>query len=286
MGCLEGRLSNMKLFYTLTASLMIHILIWILSQIDPIKAPHKAPIEVTYLDQKKSVVQQTSLPDRLKNSVDKLKKKARFLSLKKQRVHQETVARNVGETANQLVNRPKKSRPAPSQTRGFGKSKNKVPKPPGPGQIYGGNPGFKSPSAIAEHIPNVREGNFTSLNQDQFIYYSFYSRINHRIKHRWISGVNKFVREANYRKLKGAARRSQLTQIEVLLNEKGDYIKTIVHRKSDYPELDQAAIRAFIESAPHLNPPEEMVKKDGFIHLHYSLYVMFAPNFIASRKKK
>lgn len=136
-----------------------------------------------------------------------------------------------------------------------------------------------SNSTSGEYIPNIEEGNFTSLNTDQFLYYSFFSRINDQIRYRWISALNDYSTSLSPVSLKRISSASRLSVIEVLLHSNGYLKEVLVNKSSGDNGLDQSAVTAFIKAAPFLNPPAEMVKEDGLIHLIYSFHVEWAPRY-------
>lgn len=289
----------MKFFWLLTISLGIHVLIWKgLSW--PLLQPTPAsrqPIVVDYLQSpqaqraQKSFVTDTS-DKRLKKAIDQLKKKAHFISKNRQRVQEEQVAEKSGLTRNRSgqsslsnSNQSGQGRKRPKEKptirqRAYGDlATAKKRSPLGDNIVIGGA------SSISEHIPSVKTGGFTALNTDQFIYYTFYSRINERIRHRWVNHVRSFIDETPLDQLSKGSHRPQETRVEVLLTKEGEYVKTIIHKGSDFKGLDLAAVNAFLKSAPLPNPPEDLVAEDGHIHLYYSLYVILDPSYIARARR-
>lgn len=235
-------------------------------------------IEVVILDKsprkKQQFVTDPEALRPLKNALNELKRKADFLSRETRRVREQMVARKTGRTQNQ----------APTARRAF-------PKPQEATDLNGNQPAFNhqrvaervvlSDSTLAEHIPDVKRGGFTSLNTDQFMFYTFYARINEQIRNRWVSNLRAFSDSTGPHELNRLAQREQITELEILLDKDGNYKKTIVHRRSENHQLDAAAAYAISHAAPFLNPPSEIVAEDGFIHLYYQFHVQWRPQYVA-----
>ena len=63
------------------------------------------------------------------------------------------------------------------------------------------------------------------------------------------------------------------TNIEIVLNREGDFVRAILHQGSGSKDLDAAPILAFREAKRIPHPPREMVKDDGTIRLYYAFHV-------------
>ena len=137
-------------------------------------------------------------------------------------------------------------------------------------------------STISDYIPQVKVGGFTALNTDQFIYYTFYSRINEQIRNRWISNIQNIIYQTPQNVMNQWSAMPQVTQLEVLLDPKGHFVRAILYRHAQSKNLDEAAVSAFRRASPFNNPPSELVKSDGYIHLYYIFHLEFRPRFLAS----
>lgn len=130
-------------------------------------------------------------------------------------------------------------------------------------------------STSGELLPSdVKIGDFTALNTDRFTYYTFYARVEEQIRHRWV----RFVKAALY----GGGdvpigRRDFMTNLEIVLNRRGEFIRAIIHQESGSKDLDSAPVLAFREARMIPNPPREMLKPDGTIRLLYSFHVDQVP---------
>lgn len=126
-------------------------------------------------------------------------------------------------------------------------------------------------STSGERLPeDVRIGNFTALNTDRFVYYTFYARVEEQIRHRWV----RYVKAAIYGGGDvGVGKNEFLTNVEIVLNRQGEFVRALVHQTSGSKDLDAAPILAFREARMIPNPPREMVKPDGTIRLLYTFSV-------------
>lgn len=138
-------------------------------------------------------------------------------------------------------------------------------------------------SGLREYIPNVDEGSFTSLNTDQFMFYSFFSRINEQLRPRWVNNIRRFAGQQSLEELERLALVPRVTSIEVVLDQEGYLERVLVRNSSGSDGLDHAAAQAFRLAAPLLNPPQEMIEADGFIHLYYNFRVDWRPRHVVGR---
>jgi hypothetical protein len=126
-------------------------------------------------------------------------------------------------------------------------------------------------STTGEQLPSdIQIGDFTALNTDRFMFYTFYARIEEQIRHRWV----RYVKAAIFGG--GDLREGQneyVTNLEVVLNREGDFVRAIIHDGSGSRDIDAAPILAFREAKRIPHPPREMVKADGTIRLYYSFHV-------------
>lgn len=207
--------------------------------------------------------------------------KASFLAQKTQRVQEETQARFRGDTRNlEFPNRPKSSRTQQQE------SKEVVADKSGEIDIQATerlNRALSSGiSTLSESLPsNIKFGDFTSLNTDQYLYFSFFNRIAPRIRFNWQNGVEAVVEDLTLRNFQLGSRRTFSTEVEVRLDSKGYLEGVSVFRSSGIPGLDAAVVRAFELATPFINPPAEMVKADGLIRLYYGFNVHFEPQLFA-----
>lgn len=207
----------------------------------------------------------------LKELIKKLKKQRRILSDKTRRVKKESLSQKSSLKHDLYTKATKRKTKLPKQ-----KLRKSLP-----GEIAIRSRGGLQGKQVSSLVPNVKMGGFTSLNTDQFIYYTFYARTNEQVGSRWIFNLRTYANDLSRASLKNVSRKERITQIEVLLNKDGEFLDAYVHQKSGVKGLDAAAINAFKQAAPLLNPPPEMIRPDGKIHLHYSFHVLWDPQNIA-----
>lgn len=135
-------------------------------------------------------------------------------------------------------------------------------------------------STVGEQLPDdIKFGDFTALNTDRHLYYSFYSRIEEMIRGRWVNYARAVVYgiENGQEKLQGRA--TWTTQLEVLLSPDGTFTRAILHSSSGSHALDSAPVQAFQDAGQFPHPPQEMVKDDGMIHIYYAFSVNMVPRY-------
>lgn len=210
---------------------------------------------------------------------------ARFLSEQKQRVRAEQRAAQTGITENRQTtqrnnqqNRPQKSaqRPPPREDDGYRDVD--ISK-----ELAEMNRLNQGQSQVGEALPNdVKIGSFTALNTDQYLYYSFYARIEEQIRYRWENRVMAAIQRFDNITMMNTGNRNWVTQVEFLLDREGFLKSALVMKESGVKIFDMAAINAFREARVFPNPPPEMIKEDGFIHIKYSFSVNFRPPTLSS----
>lgn len=128
-------------------------------------------------------------------------------------------------------------------------------------------------STIAEHIPGVEHGAFTSLNTGQFTFYTFFNRINQQVHPRWESNIRRLIQQMPFSALRQLSLHERHFQVEIILSKDGEYESSLVLRSSGFEELDETALFAFRNAAPFVNPPIELVEEDNKVHLVYQFVV-------------
>lgn len=138
-------------------------------------------------------------------------------------------------------------------------------------------------STTGEQLPqDIQIGDFTALNTDRFVYYTYYARIEEQIRHRWV----RYVKAAIFGGGDLPAGKNDFnTNIEIVLNREGDFLRAILHQGSGSRDLDAAPILAFREAKRIPHPPREMVKDDGTIRLYYSFHVDQLPAIARGRTR-
>lgn len=303
----------MSLKFSLSFSLIFHLLLILFIYFVPknwlpskdyyksslsIEKANPLSIELVEKSDSQQIVRHSLVPE---NQLDSTSlEKARFSSATDQRVLLETKAKFSGQTANNFstpkyqqevlskklteIQKELKHLKEIKNQEDFIEVKNLSHKPKSdykPLELYPHDQ--YGVSTLGEDLPDdISVGNFTALNTDQFQFYTFYSRIEDLVRFRWESKVREAISQLNrYQVLKNISKNEWVTQIEFMLNEKGVLVKALILNESGIPRFDQAAIWAFENAKVFPNPPKEMLRSDGLIHLRYSFHVNYSPTYIA-----
>lgn len=125
-------------------------------------------------------------------------------------------------------------------------------------------------SRVNLYLPHLKKAYITVLNTNAYNnrkFYIFFERIFEQVVLRWISNVDLMSKLLSYKKVDQLKKKHDVvfTKLDLLFDKKGYLKETKVVQSSGIKELDYAAIDAFEDAAPFLNPPQELInKKDGF----------------------
>lgn len=122
---------------------------------------------------------------------------------------------------------------------------------------------------------NIQFGEITSLNSDEFQFYSFYRRVVELTLGRWLERVDNAVflnRDFFYKTLNED--KIWVTEIEFWLNENGDFHSAHILKESGSRDFDWAAVDAFRDARHFPHPFKELIQQDGFIKLNYKFKVI------------
>lgn len=233
-----------------------------------------------------SIVRKSFVPEKMKAPEDDTL--ARFLSEQKQRVKQESQAANSGMTENRANNVSKNSqeRQPPRERTRNEESADKdgyrnVDISRELAEMNRMNQGF---STVGESLPtDVKVGSFTALNTDRYLYYTFYARIEELVRYRWESRVMDTINGFDRGTMMSAGNRNWVTHVEFLLDRTGLLKSAVILKESGIQRFDLAAVNAFKEARIFPNPPQEMVKDDGMIHLRFTFNVNYRPATLSNR---
>lgn len=279
----------------LVLSLLLHMLLWWGSQYLPkaifVKPIAQETIEVDLINQpdqfksEKTITREAQIPDsqRAKDSEDPL----RFWSNQTQSVKQQTRAPEIGLTKNRGKNAAAKVEPQSEEKKKEFDPFAITEKPRARSQSSPGWTNEVGISTIGEAMPEeVTIGEFTSLNTDKFLYYSFFARVEDLIRYRWETGVRNAIQRIPDSQFQRTANEKWITQIEITLKKNGEYHRAQLMKPSGITSFDQAAIQSFVQARLFPNPPAEMANKDGYIRLKYSFQVDYNPTLTARRSSK
>lgn len=236
------------------------------------------------------VVRQALVPEKQKLPEDDTL--ARFLSEKTQRVKEETQAAHSGLTQNRSNSEAtapaKESENPPSQASQITSREDSDKDGYRPvdiskelAEVRQLDDGF---SSVGESLPtDVKVGSFTALNTDRYLFYTFYARVEDLIRFRWESRVQQTIHSFDRTTRMTAGNRDWVTEAEFILDRQGVLKQALIMKSSGIKSFDMAAINAFKEARIFPNPPQEMVKEDGHIHLVFSFTVRYSPSALVNR---
>ena len=128
---------------------------------------------------------------------------------------------------------------------------------------------------------NIQIGFYTALNTDKHLYYSFYERLQDRIRPLLSDKIDESLKQFYYRgSIRKIAAGSYLTRLQVILNSKGYIEKILVEKKSGLEAWDLAPVYAFQTAHPFINPPKDMIEADGKVRLYFASLIHWDPSYI------
>ena len=123
-----------------------------------------------------------------------------------------------------------------------------------------------------DHVPQVKRGNQTMLNTNEYRYAVFFNRVKRAVGTQWNPQIELRRLDPTGRVLGVEDRR---TVLSVTLNREGSLVDIKVVRPSGVYQLDQVAINAFSKAQPFHNPPKGLVDSDGMIRFKFGFYLEF-----------
>lgn len=271
---------NNKEFQSVIGSVILHLILVLSLYFVPDllaskTAKKESVVEVDFVEKRsprwviRSLTKPSDLPP----------EQTRFLSSQQQRVKKESVSPKLGEDKNAY---------RPSKIKNFGIKKQDLK-----GNILNVPNDLATleytqdlQSQFSFRLDKIKHGSLTLLNSDYSVFASFYDRINPSIRYDWLKGVSSYLSDPVIPELLKMNKDQWVARVEVFLDNKGNFIKSVLVNSSGSKQLDLAATNAFREAAPFLNPPEGMVGEDGKIHLRYVFVVALNPRYFARTKKQ
>jgi len=123
-----------------------------------------------------------------------------------------------------------------------------------------------------DHVPQVKRGDQTMLNTNEYRYAVFFNRVKRAVGSQW-SPQNTLRRVDPTGRVLGVEDRK--TILSVTLNREGVVVDISVLKPSGVYQLDQVAINAFSRAQPFHNPPPGLVGSDGMIRFKFGFYLEF-----------
>jgi len=128
-----------------------------------------------------------------------------------------------------------------------------------------------------DYLPGVASGDDTILNTAEFVYFSFYKRVEDAVVYLWNKYVTDFIStRPDVRENLG--KKDYITEVEAVLDKEGNFIKMSIVRSSGVAGIDEAPGKAFVEASPFENPPNGMIAEDGFIRMRWRFIVSVVEN--------
>jgi len=241
----------------------------------PLNSLDSQPIEVTVLNQTKKKVN-PYLKETEKKPVEEKPKNALVQSLYEKSYKKQTTANRLGE----VVNRGGHS-DSESEKKGQGSAVSKqldlTPTKELDPNMVAQNNSMTAPGGFSTgqlQIPGVENSNWTSLNSNRHLYYTFFRRIEEKLRLQSYLLAPVYLEKIPIQKISG---RKFETEIELIVDAKGYYENVLILKGSGLAQLDQWLAATFRDSTPFLNPPKGMIESDGKIHLQYNILVQFRP---------
>lgn len=286
-------MSSKRLQKSLLASLVLHLFIFLVLQMDfSTPATEEAPIEISFIEEPEKLQEQPPKSDDARQIVDQSERAlndevpedAHYLSRHNQKVVKETKAREKGQFKNQTGGGQERDPGRQTQAGAQAKKPKVVPQRKGLPSIEDLTPKFDwdrvgsmgskgSDSGHAQtddYLKDVDDGLQTMLNTREFVYYSYYSRIKDRLQQYWEPKIKeKVVRMLREGRSIASSPTDRVTQVVIVLDEKGILKRVQIIGESGIRDLDEAAVEAFRAAAPFPNPPKGIVEKDGTVKIRW-----------------
>lgn len=114
------------------------------------------------------------------------------------------------------------------------------------------------PAAFPDYLKDIDFGNRTLLNSKEWKFASFFNRVKRAVAQHWHPD-----REYSRRDPKGNVYgfKNRLTVLHILLRPDGSLKRIVLERPCGLKFLDDEAIRAFRKAAPFPNPPHRLVNQ-------------------------
>jgi protein TonB len=287
-----------RLGWFLFLSLLVHVFFLFHSKHEPqpFHFQEQAPVEITQLSPQEAA-KLPAMPKREKKEPEvaesekvpnlDLDPNATFLSDHNQRVQQETKAAQVddfrkkeGTGLKNSLSRSATPPPTGDPEKAFAKDSDldalSPQKSAGVKRNWkkltlkdlgiGGDGGVTA--STDDQLKGVRESDQTVLSTREFKFYSYYHRIKETLRQYWKPNVERRLAMLWHRgaRMKDA---ELVTQVLVLLDEKGTLTRITRVTSSGFSDLDEAAMEAFNQAAPFPNPPTGMIDKDGLVRIRW-----------------
>jgi hypothetical protein len=133
-------------------------------------------------------------------------------------------------------------------------------------------------SSTYDFLPDIKPGEETALNTAEFVFYSFYKRVEEAVVPYWNNYVNSYLNEHPNIK-KNLNKKDYITEVEAVIKKNGRFHKMIILKSSGVLGLDDAPGLAFSDASPFENPPERLFDNDGFIRMKWRFIVSIVNSY-------
>jgi hypothetical protein len=128
-----------------------------------------------------------------------------------------------------------------------------------------------------DYLPGVASGDYTILNTAEFVYFSFYKRVEDAVVYLWNRHVSDFIKSRpDVRENLG--KKDYITEVDAVLDKEGNFIRIAVVRSSGVAGIDEAPGKAFMEASPFEHPPDGMISADGLVRMRWRFMVSVVEN--------
>lgn len=135
-----------------------------------------------------------------------------------------------------------------------------------------GNSDGYGDSTTYDYLPGIKPGEKTVLNTSEFVYYSFYRRVQDSVVYVWNKLVGEYI-DAHPDVRKNLSKKDYITEVEAVLTKDGDFVSMVILKSSGVRGIDEAPGKAFMASGPFENPPKGMIEPDGFVRMRWRFIV-------------
>ena len=127
-------------------------------------------------------------------------------------------------------------------------------------------------STTYDYLPGIKPGDKTYLNTAEFVYYSFYRRVQEPVVYLWNKYVSDYI-EKHPDVKKNLGNKDYITEVEATLTDSGAFVRIAILKSSGISGIDDAPGRAFLDAGPFENPPKGMIESDGLVRMKWRFIV-------------
>lgn len=129
--------------------------------------------------------------------------------------------------------------------------------------------GSQGASAPSDYLKGFKEGEQTSLNTKEFVFYGYFQRIRKSLDLAWTKNLRERLSKIHYQGRSIASEAEHKTRVIVTLDGVGEVRRVQMVEESGTRDLDDAAVTAFKQAGPFPNPPRGLLNPDGEIQIRW-----------------